>query len=213
MEDAVVMSPSLKLRRNGWQQVGETANGHLADGDASGTGFSRRVDCQSTAVSCGSSRPSNVVSAGMKQINHFINGVSVAATSDRTSPVFNPATGEKTADLGLASVEDVEAAVAAATRGIRYVASDEHRGPDQAHVPVSEPGGRKHGRDRTRAHGRAWQGPERRGRGGRARSGEHRVRLRDRRTVEGFLQRGCIERRQRLHDTATTRCRCRNHAV
>ena len=50
----------------------------------------------------------------MKQINHFINGVSVAATSGRTSPVFNPATGEQTADLGLASVDDVDAAVAAA---------------------------------------------------------------------------------------------------
>ena len=50
----------------------------------------------------------------MKQINHLINGISVAATSGRTSPVFNPATGEKTAELGLASVDDVDTAVAAA---------------------------------------------------------------------------------------------------
>ena len=50
----------------------------------------------------------------MRQIDHLINGVSLAATSGRASPVFNPATGERTANLGLASVEDVDAAVAAA---------------------------------------------------------------------------------------------------
>ncbi len=47
----------------------------------------------------------------MKRINHLINGKSVEATSGRTSPVFNPATGEQTAELGLASVADVDAAV------------------------------------------------------------------------------------------------------
>jgi malonate-semialdehyde dehydrogenase (acetylating)/methylmalonate-semialdehyde dehydrogenase len=48
----------------------------------------------------------------MQQIQHLIDGASVAATSDRTSPVFNPATGEQTGELALASVEDVDAAVA-----------------------------------------------------------------------------------------------------
>ena len=50
----------------------------------------------------------------MRRNEHFINGACVAATSGRTSPVFNPATGEKTFDLGLASVEDVDQAVEAA---------------------------------------------------------------------------------------------------
>ncbi len=50
----------------------------------------------------------------MKHINHLINGKSVEATSGRTSPVFNPATGEQSAELGLASVADVDAAVDAA---------------------------------------------------------------------------------------------------
>lgn len=50
----------------------------------------------------------------MKRINHLISGQSVESTSGRTSPVFNPATGEQTADLGLASVADVDAAVASA---------------------------------------------------------------------------------------------------
>jgi malonate-semialdehyde dehydrogenase (acetylating) / methylmalonate-semialdehyde dehydrogenase len=50
----------------------------------------------------------------MKQIQHLIDGASVAATSGRTSPVFNPATGEQSAEVTLASVDDVDAAVASA---------------------------------------------------------------------------------------------------
>jgi malonate-semialdehyde dehydrogenase (acetylating) / methylmalonate-semialdehyde dehydrogenase len=48
----------------------------------------------------------------MQQIQHLIDGVSVAATSGRTSPVFNPATGEQTGEVALAAVDDVDAAVA-----------------------------------------------------------------------------------------------------
>ena len=48
----------------------------------------------------------------MQQIHHLINGKHVPSTSGRTSPVFNPATGEQTAELGLASVEEVDAVVA-----------------------------------------------------------------------------------------------------
>ena len=48
----------------------------------------------------------------MKRINHLINGQSVESTSGRTSAVFNPATGEQTGELGLASVQEVDAAVA-----------------------------------------------------------------------------------------------------
>ena len=50
----------------------------------------------------------------MKKIHHLINGATVESTSGRTSPVFNPATGEQSADLGLATVDEVDAAVAAA---------------------------------------------------------------------------------------------------
>ena len=50
----------------------------------------------------------------MKQINHLINGIDVAATSGQSKAVFNPATGQQTAELGLASVADVDATVAAA---------------------------------------------------------------------------------------------------
>jgi malonate-semialdehyde dehydrogenase (acetylating)/methylmalonate-semialdehyde dehydrogenase len=50
----------------------------------------------------------------MNQIHHLISGAAVEATSGRTSPVFNPATGQQTAELGLASPADVDNAVASA---------------------------------------------------------------------------------------------------
>ena len=50
----------------------------------------------------------------MREIDHLIDGQYVAGTSGRTSPVFNPATGEQTGQLSLASAEEVDAAVASA---------------------------------------------------------------------------------------------------
>ena len=47
-------------------------------------------------------------------ISHWINGQSHAATSGRKGAISNPATGEVIAEVGLASVEDVDRAVAAA---------------------------------------------------------------------------------------------------
>jgi malonate-semialdehyde dehydrogenase (acetylating)/methylmalonate-semialdehyde dehydrogenase len=50
----------------------------------------------------------------VKRIQHYIAGRSVAGTSGRTGPVYDPATGAVQAEVDLASVEDVDAAVAAA---------------------------------------------------------------------------------------------------
>ena len=50
----------------------------------------------------------------MRTIDHWISGRSVASTSGRTAPVFNPATGEQQASVALASVAEVDAAVASA---------------------------------------------------------------------------------------------------
>jgi malonate-semialdehyde dehydrogenase (acetylating)/methylmalonate-semialdehyde dehydrogenase len=50
----------------------------------------------------------------MKRISHWIDGSVVDGTSGRTAPVFNPATGEQQAAVDLASVEEVDRAVAAA---------------------------------------------------------------------------------------------------
>jgi malonate-semialdehyde dehydrogenase (acetylating) / methylmalonate-semialdehyde dehydrogenase len=49
----------------------------------------------------------------MKRIGHFVQGKQ-AGNFDRTGPVFDPATGEQTAEVALASAGEVDAAVAAA---------------------------------------------------------------------------------------------------
>ncbi len=50
----------------------------------------------------------------MRQIHHLINGVTVEAGSGRTGPVYDPATGDQTGEVALASEADVNTAVAAA---------------------------------------------------------------------------------------------------
>ncbi len=50
----------------------------------------------------------------MERINHWIGGKVVPGSSGRTGPVFNPATGEQTHEVDLASTEEVGAAVDAA---------------------------------------------------------------------------------------------------
>jgi malonate-semialdehyde dehydrogenase (acetylating) / methylmalonate-semialdehyde dehydrogenase len=51
---------------------------------------------------------------GVTRISHWIGGATVAGTSGRTSPVFNPATGVQTGALDLATVGEVDQAVQAA---------------------------------------------------------------------------------------------------
>jgi malonate-semialdehyde dehydrogenase (acetylating)/methylmalonate-semialdehyde dehydrogenase len=50
----------------------------------------------------------------MKTINHWVGGKSVDGTSGRFGPVTNPATGEQTGQVALASTSEVDAAVATA---------------------------------------------------------------------------------------------------
>lgn len=47
----------------------------------------------------------------MKHVHHLINGQMVPGTSGRTKPIFNPATGEQTGEVDLASVSEVDTAV------------------------------------------------------------------------------------------------------
>jgi len=51
---------------------------------------------------------------GVARISHWIGGRLVPGTSGRSGPVYNPAIGEQTGAVDLASVEEVDAAVAAA---------------------------------------------------------------------------------------------------
>ena len=48
----------------------------------------------------------------LRTIDHWINGALVPSASGRTSPVYNPATGEVQAEVGLASIAEVDLAVA-----------------------------------------------------------------------------------------------------
>jgi malonate-semialdehyde dehydrogenase (acetylating) / methylmalonate-semialdehyde dehydrogenase len=50
----------------------------------------------------------------MSLITHWIHGKRVEPSGERTQPVFNPATGEETARLGLGTAADVDRAVASA---------------------------------------------------------------------------------------------------
>ena len=52
--------------------------------------------------------------ASLKTISHWIDGRSVAGTSGRWGPVFDPAMGEQTGQVALASTEEVDLAIAAA---------------------------------------------------------------------------------------------------
>jgi malonate-semialdehyde dehydrogenase (acetylating)/methylmalonate-semialdehyde dehydrogenase len=50
----------------------------------------------------------------MTTLGHFVSGKPVAGKSGRTAPVYDPSTGEKRADVALASAAEVDAAVASA---------------------------------------------------------------------------------------------------
>jgi len=52
--------------------------------------------------------------AALRQITHWIGGASVAGTSGRKGPVFNPASGKQSGEVDFATVEEVDAAVKAA---------------------------------------------------------------------------------------------------
>ena len=59
-------------------------------------------------------RKSGSVGTGLDRIDHWIGGREVAATSGRAGPIFDPAAGRVTREVGFASVDDVDSAVRAA---------------------------------------------------------------------------------------------------
>ena len=54
------------------------------------------------------------VTTELKVIGHWIGGEPIEGTSGRQGPVFNPATGDQTGEVGFASVEEINHAVATA---------------------------------------------------------------------------------------------------
>jgi len=59
----------------------------------------------------------------MNPINHWIEGRSVSTTPSRTGPVYNPATGAQTAEVAMASSDDVTLAVATARSALCHYRS------------------------------------------------------------------------------------------
>ncbi|HET7685074.1 MAG TPA: CoA-acylating methylmalonate-semialdehyde dehydrogenase [Candidatus Limnocylindria bacterium] len=108
---------------------------------------------------------------GTERVSHWINGARVAGTSGRSGPVYNPATGQLAREVDFASVEEVDAAVAAAHEAfpawratsisrrteilfrIRNLV-DQHREEIAAHLT------REHGKVRTDALGEVARGLE-----------------------------------------------------
>ena len=65
----------------------------------------------------------------MNLIEHFIDGKVTKGSSKKTSKVYNPATGEQSAEVNLASKSDVDLAVQKAKRAfIDWSENHQHRG-------------------------------------------------------------------------------------
>ncbi len=106
-----------------------------------------------------------------ERVNHWINGATVVGASGRSGPVYNPATGQVARQVDFASVEEVDAAVAAASAAfpawratsisrrteimfrIRNLV-EQHREEIAAHLT------REHGKVRTDALGEVARGLE-----------------------------------------------------
>ena len=86
----------------------------------------------------------------MKRISHWIDGAVVASTSGRTGPVWNPATGEQQAEVDFASVDEVDAAVAAAAAAFPAWRATSLSRRVGGHVPLPRAGRRQPQGDRRR---------------------------------------------------------------
>ncbi len=149
----------------------------------------------------------------IKRIGHWIGGRSVAGQSGRSGPVYNPATGEQTGAVDFASLEEIDAAIAAAKEAFPAWRADLALAPHRDVLPHPAARRRAPRGPRAAADGRAREGPLRRARRGAARARGDRVLLRHPRAAEGRLLRAGLDRDRRLLDPAAARRRRRDHAV
>ena len=150
---------------------------------------------------------------GLTRISHWIGGKTVAGTSGRTSPVYNPALGQQSGEVDLATVEEVGAAVAAAKAAFpAWRATSLAKRAELMFRDPRAPARAARG-GRADPHGRARQGALRRDGRGHARARGDRVRLRDPASPQGRHVRAGLDRDRRLLDPAAARRRRRNHAV
>ncbi len=111
------------------------------------------------------------VTTELRTIGHWIGGEAVAGESGRSGPVYNPATGEQSAEVAFASVEEIDRAVSTAAEAHTtwrtwslskraelffriYQLVDEHR-DDLARLLTAE-----HGKVLSDAHGEVQRGIE-----------------------------------------------------
>ena len=78
-------------------------------------------------------------SGEIKPISHWIGGRIVEGTSGRSGPVYNPATGEQSAEVDFASVEEVDRAVAGREGGLPGVAGALALAPRRDLLPHPRP--------------------------------------------------------------------------
>ena len=147
------------------------------------------------------------------RISHWIDGAVVAGTSGRVGPVFNPATGEQTGEVDLASAAEVDARRRLGRRGGRRVARGVAVAAGGGAVRLPRAAARAHRRAGRGHHQRARQGARRRpGRGG-PRPGERRVRHRHPAPAQGRVLRAGLGRGRRLLDPPAARRGRRHHPV
>ena len=114
----------------------------------------------------------------MRRIGNLVGGKPVEATSGRFAPVFNPATGEQSGEVGLSSEEDVDLAVKAAKAALPGLGGHAPAEARPLHVQVQGAPRGQWRRDRPRDLGRARQDPLGCLGGGPARARSRRVCLR-----------------------------------
>ena len=149
----------------------------------------------------------------MRTITHWIGGKPVAGSSDRTSPVWNPATGEQQAEVALASVDDVDSAVRTAKAAFERWGQSSLSQRTKVLFNVPRAGQRQHPAARRGDLRRARQGRLGRPRRGAARPRGDRVRLRHPDPAQGRLLRPGLDRRRRLLVPPAARGVRRHHAV
>jgi len=148
-----------------------------------------------------------------RDIGHYIHGERVASTSGRSQAVYNPATGAVARQVALASVDEVNAAVASAKAAFPAWSETPpiRRAPGDEQLPRADE--RTPRRTRRDDHRRARQGLHRRDRRSQPGHRHRRVRLRHPAVAEGRLHRPGLDRHRQLDDAPVAGRGGRHHAV
>ena len=149
----------------------------------------------------------------MNRISHWIDGKVVESDIGPLAVVYNPATGEQSGTVDLATADEVDTAVAAAKAAFPAWRATSLSKRAEIMFRLRELVDANRKEIATAADRRTRQGAHRRPRRGRPRPREHRVRLRHPATHQGRVLRAGGERHRRVLDPPAARRRRRHHAV